>query len=89
MSISNLSKAAFFEDIKAVIYFLGKGEDCNGEPFVQAILRGNISTVSLMVDHWVKIGKSDIKLSEMRHGVWSEQTRHLKSCKWLASLSGL
>ena len=84
-----LSAACFNRDHETILNCLERGDDPNGEPFVQAVLRGDMVTMKLLLCYWAKINPCDIHLSEMRHGSDSEQTTFLKSSSWLASLSGV
>ena len=89
MSNSKLSKACFEQNHRLILDLLDEGQDPNGEPFVQSVLKGDILSMKLLLSYWAKINPCDIHLSEMRHGSDSEQTTFLKSANWLASLSGM
>ena len=89
MNNRQLSAACFNQDLNAVMRFLHRGQDPNGEPFVQAVLKGDTLILRYLISYWARITPCDIYLCEMRHGTYSEQTEFLKSNSWLASLSGM
>lgn len=89
MENRDLASACFYRDLNSVLQFLGRGDNPNGEPLVQAVLQGDMIIMRHILSYWVKVTPCEIYLSEMRHGTFSEQTTFLKSSRWLSSLSGM